>query len=82
MNESSGAPPKVSVLVAVYDMVRAARRTLTSLTPAYQECVDPKDYEVIVVENPSVSCFTQAKVEAYGASFSYKRSSEVRFVSR
>ena len=44
--------PRLSVVVAVYNMRREAPRTLQTLTAAYQDV--PRDaYELIVVENGS-----------------------------
>ncbi len=70
------AATRLSILMAVYDMTREARRTLTSLTPAYQEGVSEGDYEVLVVENPSPSCLSQEEVESFGGNFRYSRASE------
>lgn len=50
---SSGARPRLSLVVVVYDMPDQARRTLHSLSPGYQRNASPEDYEVIVVENAS-----------------------------
>jgi cephalosporin hydroxylase/predicted O-methyltransferase YrrM len=50
------APPShrdLSVVVVFHDMLREARRTLHSLSRAYQQGIDDVDYEVIVVENGS-----------------------------
>ena len=46
-------PPDLSVIVAVHNMGREARRSLLSLTRRYQQGLDGKRYEVIVVENGS-----------------------------
>jgi cephalosporin hydroxylase len=46
-------PVDLSVVVVVYNMRREARRTLHSLSRAYQEGLDSTSYEVIVVENGS-----------------------------
>lgn len=48
------APPEVSVVVVVYNMARAAPRTLFTLSADYQRHIDVADYEVIVVDNGSV----------------------------
>ncbi|TXH91690.1 MAG: glycosyltransferase family 2 protein [Pseudomonas sp.] len=45
--------PKLSIVVIVYKMPDQAEKTLLSLSPAYQQGVREKDYEVIVVENHS-----------------------------
>ncbi|MEP7158134.1 MAG: class I SAM-dependent methyltransferase [Chloroflexota bacterium] len=44
---------RLSVVVVAYDMARELPRTLTSLTPAYQQHIAPDEYEVIVVDNGS-----------------------------
>jgi cephalosporin hydroxylase len=58
-NRAPVAPPApadvidLSVVVVFYNMQREARRTLHSLSRAYQRDIDDLDYEVIVVENGS-----------------------------
>lgn len=47
------APIKLSIVVIVYKMPEQARKTLYSLSTAYQRGVEAADYEVIVVENRS-----------------------------
>lgn len=44
---------KISFVVIVYKMPEQAKRTLISLSPAYQRGVSADDYEIIVVENKS-----------------------------
>jgi cephalosporin hydroxylase len=46
-------PVDLSVVVVFYNMRREARRTLHSLSRAYQEGIEDTSYEVIVVENGS-----------------------------
>jgi glycosyltransferase involved in cell wall biosynthesis len=48
-----GRTPAVSVVVVVYNMARAAPRTLHSLSAGYQRHMAADDYEVIVVDNGS-----------------------------
>jgi glycosyltransferase involved in cell wall biosynthesis len=45
--------PDLSVIVVIYNMPREAPRTLLSLSANYQRHIEPKDYEVIVVDNGS-----------------------------
>ena len=45
--------PKLSIIVATYNMQREAPRTILSLLPPLQQCVDDVDYEIIVVDNGS-----------------------------
>ena len=44
---------KLSIIVVTYKMQREAPRTLASLMPPLQHCVDDVDYEIIVVDNGS-----------------------------
>jgi glycosyltransferase involved in cell wall biosynthesis len=62
---------KISVVVVVYNMRRAAPRTLLSLSPAYQHGVSAEDYEVIVVENGSSQPLDPAAVQALGSNYRY-----------
>lgn len=63
--------PLLSIIVIAYDMRRQALNTLISLTPTYQEGVDPNDYEVIVVENRSRRNMDAAAVAALPGNFRY-----------
>ena len=45
--------PKVSIVVVGYNIPRELPRTLVSLSPKYQRHIDPKDYEIIVIDNGS-----------------------------
>ena len=44
---------KLSIVVAAYRMQREAPRTVLSLLPPLQRCVDDFDYEIIVIDNGS-----------------------------
>ena len=44
---------KLSIIVATYRMQREAPRTIRSLLPPLQRCVDDVDYEIVVVDNGS-----------------------------
>jgi hypothetical protein len=68
--------PVLSVIVVVYRMQREAVRTLYSLTSEYQRRVDPHQYEVVVVENPSDAMLGQEDVESFGPNFRYVRCPE------
>jgi glycosyltransferase involved in cell wall biosynthesis len=48
-------PLALSVVVVAYEMARELPRTLRSLAPGYQRGMDAGEYEVIVVDNGSVS---------------------------
>lgn len=63
--------PRVSVVVMVYKMREQAKKTLYSLSAAYQRGVTEADYEIIVMENPSSSMLSAEEVAAFGSNFSY-----------
>jgi hypothetical protein len=63
--------PQISVIVLVYRMQREAPRTLYSLSTAYQQEVRRRDYEVIVVENPSDQMLSARQVRCHGRQFRY-----------
>jgi glycosyltransferase involved in cell wall biosynthesis len=62
---------RLSVVVIVYNMQRAAPRSLQALSSAYQLGVDPAEYEIIVVENGSPQPLDAAQTEALGPNFHY-----------
>ena len=70
-HRASRIPPKISVVVIVYDMPRQAMNTLYSLSRAYQRDVDDVAYEVLVVENLSRRNLRARKVHALGPEFHY-----------
>lgn len=70
--------PLLSVVVVVYKMPRQAMNTLLSLNVPYQQGVEVKDYEVLVVENESSDMLNGAEVEALGPQYRYIRRSELR----
>lgn len=49
--------PKLSVIVAAYNMHRELPRTLRSLSPLMQKGIAERDYEIIVVDNGSTRPF-------------------------
>jgi cephalosporin hydroxylase len=67
------APLDLSVVMVVHNMRREAPRSLRSLTRRYQEGLDGRRYEVIVVENGSdpVQRVGPELVEGFGSSFRY-----------
>jgi len=67
----SSRPVILSLVVVVYDMPEQAKRTLHTLSPAYQRNVDVSDYEVIVVENESPRLLGAECVMGYGPNFRY-----------
>jgi hypothetical protein len=68
---ASRIPPKISIIVVVYDMLAQAMNTLYTLSRDYQRDVDNVAYEVIVVENLSKRRLRKRQVEALGAEFRY-----------
>jgi glycosyltransferase involved in cell wall biosynthesis len=60
----------ISVVIVVYNMQRAALRTLRSFTAAYQG-LSPDMYEVLVVENGSDQPLSKQQVESFGPNFRY-----------
>jgi glycosyltransferase involved in cell wall biosynthesis len=55
-------PPKLSVVVVGYNMARELPRTLRSLSPAIQRNIDPRDYEVILIDNGSTQPADEAEL--------------------
>jgi glycosyltransferase involved in cell wall biosynthesis len=62
---------KLSVVMVVYNMRRAAARTLLSLSARYQQAIRPEDYELIVVENGSTRPLDPEKVREFGDNVRY-----------
>jgi glycosyltransferase involved in cell wall biosynthesis len=50
---SPEAPPKLSVVVACYEMAPQIKNTLESLLPPYQRNISIDEYEIILVDNGS-----------------------------
>jgi cephalosporin hydroxylase len=65
--------PDLSVVMVVHNMRREAERSLRSLSAAYQQGIDGRSYEVIVVENGSdpERRVGPEVVEASGSQFRY-----------
>jgi glycosyltransferase involved in cell wall biosynthesis len=63
--------PLLSVVVVVFDMPREAPRTLHSLSTGYQEGVEERLYEVIVVDNGSDRAAAEKVAEACGSNLRY-----------
>lgn len=62
---------KLSVVVVVYNMRRAAARTLFSLSPRYQQAIRSEEYELIVVENGSTRPLDPEMVRELGENVRY-----------
>jgi Glycosyl transferase family 2 len=61
--------PRLTVVVIFFNMRREARRTLWSLTPAYQLHVESDAYEVIAVDNGSIDKLDPEDVRSIGTNF-------------
>lgn len=66
-----GNPLKLSVVLVVYNMRRAAPRSIRSLLTPYQTGIDSDSYEIIVVENGSTEPLDKASIEALSPNVSY-----------
>jgi hypothetical protein len=62
---------KLSVIVVVYNMRRAAPRSIRSLLTPYQTGIDRDSYEVIVVENGSSKPLDKTEIEALSSNVQY-----------
>ncbi len=62
---------KLSVVIVVFDMPRAAPRAIESLMTPYQQGINALDYEVIVVENGSSQPLQEAQIAALGSNIRY-----------
>lgn len=63
--------PLLSIIVIFHNMRREARRTLLSLSIAYQQGLDVSDYEVIAIDNGSSQPLDPGEVTATGPNFRY-----------
>ncbi|MBN2707236.1 MAG: hypothetical protein JXR89_12465 [Deltaproteobacteria bacterium] len=61
----------LTVIVVFFNMRREAERTLYTLTPAYQQEVDHRDYRVLVIDNGSEVPLGRPLVEGFGPNFFY-----------
>lgn len=64
-------PITLSVVLVVYNMQRAAPRSIRSLLTPYQTGIDSDSYEVIVVENGSTEPLDKAAIEALSPNVHY-----------
>jgi hypothetical protein len=65
------SPTKISIVLIIYKMPEQAKKTLHSLSPAYQTGVSADDYEVIVVENESDQVLDEATIRDLPGNFRY-----------
>ncbi len=62
---------KLSVIIVVYNMERAAPRSIQALTTRYQRKINSNDYEIIVVDNGSEKALEKTGIEALGDNIQY-----------
>lgn len=62
---------ELSIVVIFFNMRREARRTLFSLSAAYQRGVSAQAYEVIAIDNGSSAPLDPAEVAQFGPNFRY-----------
>ena len=62
--------PLLTVIIIFYNGRREAKRTLKTLTPAYQN-MEEEAYRVIVVDSNSSSPLEETFVHSFGSNFSY-----------
>ncbi len=69
--KEQGGPIALSIVLVVYNMQRAAPRTIRSLLAPYQTGIDSDSYEIIVVENGSTEPLDKAAIEALSPNVHY-----------
>ena len=62
---------KLTVILIVYEMARAAPRSILSLLTPYQRGIAAEDYEVLVVDNGSATPIPAAEIESMGPNVRY-----------
>lgn len=62
---------KLSIVLIVYNMQRAAPRTVRSLSAGYQHGIAGEDYEIIVVENGSDFPLSEREISSLGDNIRY-----------
>lgn len=62
---------RLSVVIVVFNMQRAAPRSIQSLLPPYQHGISAADYEVVVVENSSTQALDEEQVLSLGNNIRY-----------
>lgn len=63
--------PDLTIIINFHEMRREARRTLYTLSPAYQRGVTASDYQVIALDNGSESRLGSEYVTEFGPNFEY-----------
>ena len=64
--------PTLSIIVVFFNMGREAKRTLYTLSSAYQQGVTAQDYEVFVLDNGSTAPLSVEFVAGFGPNFHYR----------
>ncbi|TGD74886.1 glycosyltransferase family 2 protein [Mangrovimicrobium sediminis] len=65
------SPITLSIVLVVYNMRRAAPRSIRSLLTPYQRGIDSESYEIIVVENGSSEPLDKASIESLAPNVRY-----------
>jgi len=65
--------PKLSLVVATYNMPRELPRTIQSLSPAMQLGIPSDDYEIIVMDNGSTEPVDPEELRRWGANVRFER---------
>ena len=63
--------PRLSIIIVVYNMQRAAPRSIKSLLTPYQRKINDNTYEIIVVENGSSEPLDEQALCALGGNIRY-----------
>ena len=61
----------LSIIIVVFDMVRAAPRSIQSLTSDYQQGMNAEDYEILVIENGSNEPLNKEEILSLGSNIRY-----------
>ena len=70
-NREENTSLRLSVIIIVYNMQRAAPRSIKSLTAPYQRGINPEEFEIIVVENGSTEPLKESQVLSIGVNVRY-----------
>lgn len=70
---SPNPEPKLSLVIAAFEMQREIERTIRSLSPPMQRGVKPGEYELVVVDNGSQPPIDREPCEAFGADLRWLR---------
>ena len=69
MTATSPGDIDVSIVVVAYNIPRELPRTLLSLSAAYQQHIEPHEYEVIVVDNGSTPAIEEKVFQGLSGNF-------------